>query len=76
MIAPTAFHCFAHTDGEVGTALGATEAQCIYMYNWLYATMSEEKVLETTGKFLFFLRCFNPFDLRSKVFAHLFKNTE
>ncbi|CAF1300721.1 unnamed protein product, partial [Didymodactylos carnosus] len=53
MIAPTAFHCLAHVDGEVATACGATEAQCCYTYNWMYSNMPEEKVLQTTGpKFL------------------------
>jgi 4-hydroxymandelate oxidase len=49
IIAPTAFHCLAHVDGEVATARGATQAQCIYTYNWMYSTMPEEKVLQTNG---------------------------
>ncbi|CAF4766390.1 unnamed protein product, partial [Rotaria sp. Silwood2] len=49
IIAPTAFHRLAHIDGEVATARGATEAKCIYTYNWVYSTMPEEKVLQTTG---------------------------
>ncbi|UJR19991.1 hypothetical protein I4U23_023125 [Adineta vaga] len=53
IIAPTTFHCLANTDGEVGTARGATEAQCIYTYNWMYSTKPEDEVLQTTGpKFL------------------------
>jgi 4-hydroxymandelate oxidase len=51
IIAPTAFHRLTHVDGEVATARGATEAGCIYTYNWVYATMPEEQVLETTGIF-------------------------
>jgi 4-hydroxymandelate oxidase len=49
IIAPTAFHRLAHVDGEVATARGATEAQCIYTYNWVYSTMSEDKILQTKG---------------------------
>ncbi|CAF1462417.1 unnamed protein product [Adineta ricciae] len=53
IIAPTTFHCLANRDGEVGTARGATEAQCIYTYNWMYSTKPEYEVLQTTGpKFL------------------------
>lgn len=53
IIAPTAFHCLAHEDGEIGTARGATESECIYSYNWMYSTKPEEEVLKTTGpKFL------------------------
>jgi isopentenyl diphosphate isomerase/L-lactate dehydrogenase-like FMN-dependent dehydrogenase len=51
IIAPTAFHRLAHVDGEVATARGATEAQCIYTYNWVYSTMPEENVLQTKGIF-------------------------
>jgi 4-hydroxymandelate oxidase len=54
IIAPTAFHRLAHVDGEVATARGATEAQCIYTYNWTYSTMPEEKVLQTNGIFKFY----------------------
>ncbi|CAF1096035.1 unnamed protein product [Rotaria sp. Silwood1] len=53
IIAPSAYHCLAHIDGEVGTARGATEAQCIYTYNWMYSNILEDNVLQTTGpKFL------------------------
>jgi isopentenyl diphosphate isomerase/L-lactate dehydrogenase-like FMN-dependent dehydrogenase len=53
IIAPTAFHSLAHSDGEVGTARGATEAQCIYTYNWMYSTKLEEEILQSLGpKFL------------------------
>jgi isopentenyl diphosphate isomerase/L-lactate dehydrogenase-like FMN-dependent dehydrogenase len=56
MIAPTAFHCLANIDGEVGTARGASEAQCIYTYNWMYSTKLEEEVLQTVGIFFPFIR--------------------
>ncbi|CAM4907565.1 unnamed protein product [Rotaria socialis] len=53
IIAPSAFHCLAHNDGEVATARGATEADCIYTYNWLYSNMPEQEVLKSAGpKFL------------------------
>jgi 4-hydroxymandelate oxidase len=51
IIAPTAFHSLAHVDAEFATARGATEAQCIYIYNWMYSATSEEKVLQTNGIF-------------------------
>ncbi len=49
IVAPSAFHRLAHVDGELATARGATEAQCIYTYNWMYSTILEEDVLQTTG---------------------------
>lgn len=49
IIAPTAYHRLAHINGEVETARGATEAQCIYTYNWMLSNMPEEAVLKTTG---------------------------
>ena len=53
LIAPTAFHSLAHVDGEIATARGATEAGCIYTYNWTCSTQREEEVLKTSGpKFL------------------------
>lgn len=50
IIAPSAFHRLAHPDGEAATSRGATEAECIYSYNWLYSTMTEPEVLQSTGK--------------------------
>ncbi len=55
IIAPSAFHCLAHVDGEVATARGATEAECIYTYNWVYSTMPEERVLQTAGIIFLFI---------------------
>jgi hypothetical protein len=72
MIAPSSFHSLAHVDGELGTARGATEAQCIYTYNWMLSTILEGNILQTTGKIVFCFRLFNTLELRSKVFTSLF----
>ncbi|CAF3491846.1 unnamed protein product [Rotaria sp. Silwood1] len=47
LIATSACHCLAHVDGEVATARAATEAQCIFTYNWTFSNMPEEEVLQT-----------------------------
>ncbi|CAF4361660.1 unnamed protein product, partial [Rotaria sordida] len=53
LIATSACHCLAHVDGEVATARGATETQCIFTHNWTFSNMPEEKVLQILGtKFL------------------------
>ncbi|CAF1095053.1 unnamed protein product [Adineta steineri] len=74
IIAPSAFHCLAHVDGEIGTARGATEAQCIYTYNWMYSTMPEEKVLETTGPKFLHIYFTIPIEILEKVVSNAEKN--
>ncbi|CAF3634063.1 unnamed protein product [Rotaria sp. Silwood1] len=67
IIAPSTFHCLAHIDGEVATARGATEAECIYTYNWMYSTMPEEKVLQTTGPKFLHVYLTTPIELLERI---------
>ncbi|CAF3182748.1 unnamed protein product [Rotaria sp. Silwood2] len=74
IIAPSTFHCLAHIDGEVATARGATEAECIYTYNWMYSTMPEEKVLQTTGPKFLHIYLTTPTEILEKIVSQAEKN--
>ncbi|CAF3725476.1 unnamed protein product [Adineta steineri] len=67
IIAPTTFHCLANIDGEIGTARGATEAQCIYTYNWMYSTKPEDEVLKTDGPKFLHIYLTTPKEILEKI---------
>lgn len=67
LIAPSTFHCLAHVDGEVGTARGATSAECIFTYNWMYSTKPEDEVLRTTGPKFLHIYLTTPEEILKKI---------
>ena len=70
IIAPTTFHCLAHSDGEIGTARGATEGGCIYSYNWMYATKPEDQVLQTSGPKFLHVYLTTPIEILERIVSH------
>ena len=49
MVAPTAFHCMAHPEGEVATARAAGKAGALMMLSTLSTSSIEEVLPEATG---------------------------
>lgn len=67
LIAPSTFHCLAHVDGESGTARGATAAECVFTYNWMYSTKPEEEVLRTSGPKFLHIYLTTPREILEKI---------
>jgi 4-hydroxymandelate oxidase len=49
LVAPSAFHRFAHPQGEAATAAAAAARNVVYCYNWMLAHVPFEEVKDTGG---------------------------
>ena len=78
LVAPTAFHCLAHPEGEVATARAAGKAGTIMMLSTLSTSSIEDVMSEATGTvwFQLYVYCFflKLDGLRSYFFKSSYKS--